>query len=246
MNDMPILQPKDEETVRQRFDVELKRDVNITLFTQRNIGGLYIPGRECRSCGPTQQLLEEVSALSPRVNLEVVDYYSTQEDARAGGIDKIPGAIISRDGSDNVRFYGLPSGLEFAMLLDTIVAASSKQSTLQLETRRVLKRLSEDVHIQVFVTPTCQYCPAVARVAHAMALESPRVVADVVEIQEFPHLAQAYNVMSVPKTVINNTVHFTGAVPEKEFLQRILEAVGEEAPEDKASERISDKTTPVA
>ena len=46
---MPILQRRDEEAVRQRFDVELKRDVKLTLFTQRSIGGLYIPGRECKS-----------------------------------------------------------------------------------------------------------------------------------------------------------------------------------------------------
>ena len=68
-----------------------------------------------------------------------------------------------------------------------------------------------------------------ARVAHAMAIESDRVTADVVEIQEFPALAQTYGVRGVPLTVINDTVAFSGAVTEEVFLSRLLEAVGEES-----------------
>ena len=84
-----------------------------------------------------------------------------------------------------------------------------------------------------------------ARVAHEMAIESPRVLADVVEVQEFPHLAQAYRVMGVPKTVINDAVAFTGAVTEEVFLQRVLAAVGEEEPEGEGEELVSDQITPV-
>ena len=60
-----------------------------------------------------------------------------------------------------------------------------------------------------------------------MAIESDRVTADVVEIQEFPALAQAYGVRGVPLTVINDAVAFSGAVTEEEFLARLLEAVDE-------------------
>ena len=240
---MPILQQKDREAIQRRFATELKRDVNVTLYTQAAIG-LYIPGRECRYCGPTQELVEEVSLLSPKTHLEVVDFYKNPEDAANHGVERIPALLIGAGNNDGVRFYGMPSGLEFALLLDSIIAASDKRSSLQLETRRQLKGLEEDVHIQVFVTPSCQYCPSLARMAHAMALESPRVTADVVEIQAFPHLARAYTVMGVPKTVINNSVRFTGAVPEEELLRRVLQAVGvTEA--DEGEEQVSEQTTPV-
>ena len=151
---MPIIKQEDQQAVRQRFELELKRDVKITLYTQRSIGGLFIPGRECKTCVPAEQLLEELSALSPKIDLEVVDFYSNAEDASARGVEMIPAIIVSVDGADNVRLYGLPSGFEFAVLLDTIVSCSVSRKPLQLETRRRLKRLREDVHIQVFVTPT--------------------------------------------------------------------------------------------
>ena len=84
-----------------------------------------------------------------------------------------------------------------------------------------------------------------ARVAHEMALESSMVFADVVEVQEFSHLGQAYQVRGVPKTVINDRVQITGAVTEEELLKQVLEAVGEGDPEGESEEVISDRTTPI-
>lgn len=60
-----------------------------------------------------------------------------------------------------------------------------------------------------------------------MAAESEKITADVVEVQEFPHLARMYQVMSVPKTVINDRVQFIGAVPEAAFVDKVLEAAGQ-------------------
>ena len=59
-----------------------------------------------------------------------------------------------------------------------------------------------------------------------MAMENPRIRADVVEVQEFPYMAQRYRVMGVPKTVINETLQFLGAVPEETFVGKVLEAIG--------------------
>ena len=76
----------------------------------------------------------------------------------------------------------------------------------------------------------------VARAAHAMALESSKVVADVVEVQEFPYLAQRYKVHGVPLTVINDSVQFSGAVPDIVLMERILGAVGELDPDEDSTD----------
>jgi len=57
-----------------------------------------------------------------------------------------------------------------------------------------------------------------------MAIESDLIRADMVEAIEFPHLTTKYNVYGVPRSVINETVHVEGAVPEPMFLQKVLEA----------------------
>jgi predicted DsbA family dithiol-disulfide isomerase len=50
--------------------------------------------------------------------------------------------------------------------------------------------------------------------AHQLAVESDLVTSDMVEVSEFPHLATKYKVMGVPRTVIDETIHVEGAVPE--------------------------------
>jgi hypothetical protein len=58
-----------------------------------------------------------------------------------------------------------------------------------------------------------------------MAIASPRIVAECIEANEFPELSQRYQVMAVPKIVINDRVQFEGAIPERDFLEAVLQAV---------------------
>ncbi|MCL4466272.1 MAG: thioredoxin family protein [Chloroflexi bacterium] len=57
-----------------------------------------------------------------------------------------------------------------------------------------------------------------------MATENPHIRADVIEASEFPHLVQKYRIMGVPKTVVNESVQFEGAVPENRFLMEVMKA----------------------
>ncbi len=56
-------------------------------------------------------------------------------------------------------------------------------------------------------------------------MENELITADAVEVSEFPHLAQKYKVMGVPKTVINEEQVIEGAGPEPMLLNKILEAI---------------------
>jgi glutaredoxin len=85
--------------------------------------------------------------------------------------------------------------------------------------------LSEPLHLQVFVTPTCPYCPQAVILAHQLALESDYITADMVEATEFPHLSMKYQVMGVPRTVVNETVHVEGVAPEQMLVAKMEEAL---------------------
>lgn len=64
------------------------------------------------------------------------------------------------------------------------------------------------------------------RLAHAFALESDLIRADMVEATEFPHLVQRYGVQGVPRTVVNEAVFIDGTLPEEVYLARVLEGAG--------------------
>ena len=55
------------------------------------------------------------------------------------------------------------------------------------------------------------------------------ISAEIVEVQEFPDVAQRYQVMGVPKTVINDAAEFVGAVPDEAFVDAILQSLGKPA-----------------
>ena len=61
--------------------------------------------------------------------------------------------------------------------------------------------------------------------AHQFAIENEHITADVVEVSEFIDMAQRYRVQGVPKTVVNDRIEITGAVPEPRFLQEVLKAI---------------------
>ena len=59
-----------------------------------------------------------------------------------------------------------------------------------------------------------------------MAMANEHITADAIDASEFPELSSKYQVMSVPKIVINDRVEFTGAQPEAAFLEAIQQAIG--------------------
>ena len=223
MAQQQIISDQDKAQLKRTFRKDLKANVNLRLFTQEP-SPLTIPGRECPTCPQAQQLMEELAGLSPKLRLETIDFYHQPEAAKKFGVARIPAIVLDSDGSNRVKFYGIPAGYELAAMVEDIKTISRGVSPLSMETRKQLRRVNQPVHIQVFVTPSDPDCPGVARLAHAIALECPHVTADVVEVQEFPSLAQNYAVRSVPLTVINEYTKVAGAISEPEMLQRVLAA----------------------
>ena len=65
--------------------------------------------------------------------------------------------------------------------------------------------------------------------AHNLALASEWIQADMVEANDFPHLANKYQVYGVPRTVINEVIHMEGAYPEEMLLPELMQVIDEKA-----------------
>jgi len=221
---MAVIREKDARELRKHLEALLTSPVTLDLYT-RPSSGLWVPGWEsCETCDDARRLLEELAGLSDRITLRVHDV--AEAVPASGGTDggAVPTIVVSGAARGTVRFLGLPAGLEFGTLLRTLVDVAAGSTSLAAETKETLRGLTRDVHIRVFVTPTCPFCPRVAQIAHQMAIESPRVTADVIEAQEFPELSDRYQVRGVPKTVLNDAVEFVGAQPEASFLAHVMRA----------------------
>jgi glutaredoxin-like protein len=218
--------PQDKkELLRSDFKEKLVNPVKIVMFTQET---------ECGSCQSTRELIQEIASVDNRVSVEINDFVADAAKAKELGIDKIPALAILGAKDYGVRIYGLPYGYELQALIDAIFNVSKGTTDLKEKTKKILQDVKSPVNIQVFVSLTCPHCPVAAAIAHKLAIESPYVKADVISTTEFPDLAMKYNVMGVPKVVINDKIDFVGAFDEDLFAENILlatvsEPLGKEA-----------------
>ena len=210
---------EDIQTQVEKALENMEKQVDILFFGTRE---------ECEYCGDTLQLVSEVAGLSDKLGFAVYDMADHPAVAREYNIDKTPGLVIAGRDADRlldygVRFAGIPSGHEFSSFIEALILVSSRDSRLSGETRRQLHEIKEPVLLQVFVTPTCPYCPRAPVTAYQMALESEMVQAEMVEAMEFPELSQRFGVSGVPQTTINSgSGTVVGAVPEQQLLTEIL------------------------
>ena len=145
---MSLLSPSDQQQLKDSF-AALTRPVHIVFFSQA-IG--------CETCTETQQILREITDLTDRVVVEEVSLVLDKERATGYGVDRVP-ALVLLAGDDRedtrIRFLGAPEGWDFLSLVDAVLAAGGgSEQALSPGTLATLGALTEDVALQVFVTPT--------------------------------------------------------------------------------------------
>ncbi len=192
---------------------------------------LFFGSEDCGHCAETEQLIEEVAALSDQIAVQSYDIACNVEIAAQYHVTQTPTLVlVARDGEQRhdygIRFVGVPSGHEFSTLIHDLLVISKRQTDLQPETRQFLRSLDAPMLLQVFVTPTCPYCSPAVALAHQMAMESPWVEAEMIEANQFPELAAQFQVSGVPQTTINSGAGTViGSLPEAELLAEIRKVV---------------------
>lgn len=198
------------------------------------VGGLAHPVRlavhtradGCDTCADTVAIVEEVAALSPHLSVERHDL---DRPGVTSGVEHAPAIVVLReiDGTFadvGIRLVGAPLEHELTALADAILIAGGADPGLAPDSLRRLAGLTHPVHIQVFSTPTCVYCPRAVALAHRLAAASPLVSATAYSVIEFPDLIRRYKVTGVPKIVVDTGVELLGAQPEAAMVDAVLHA----------------------
>jgi len=201
---------------------EMESAVKIVFFTKQ---------AACDYCDEIDQLIGEVAELSDLINVEILDIEENPDVAEEYNVLYAPTLVmLAQDGDEltdyGIRLLGAPAGHEFTTLIHDILYISKRSTDLNDETREYLQNLTEPLLLQVFVTPTCPYCPQAVLLAHQMAMESDLVQAEMVEATEYQDLAARHMVSGVPQTTVNDGLaRVVGAVPAPALIEQIETAL---------------------
>jgi len=141
---MGALKDKDKDKVRDLFK-DIDHEVTVIMFTQEY---------ECMYCEMTRTMLEEVTGLSDKLSLEVHDFVADKELAEKYGVDKIPATILIGEKDYGMRFFGVPTGYEFTVLIQEIRSVGKRDPEVSREAMTELEKIDMPVHLQVLISPT--------------------------------------------------------------------------------------------
>jgi glutaredoxin-like protein len=207
----------DDETrkeVQKRFEA-LEGQVTMHLFLEDH---------DCLYCNDTRDLASNVAEVSDKIELAEHNFPKEKDLATEMGIRFTPAIVLHGQEKYNVRFYGIPAGHEFGTLISDIINVSTGSVDLPDEMVEDIEAIDRAVHVQVFTTPQCPYCPNVVRLAHQAAIINPKIEADMIESLEFKELAQRYEVFGVPKAIFNEVISAEGNITPNEFVDKLYEA----------------------
>jgi glutaredoxin-like protein len=147
--------------IKQMFD-GITSDVTLHMFTKKE---------HCLLCNETLSLAEQVANQSDKVTLDHCDCDINSEKAQEWKIERHPAIVVEGLGKGLIRFFGIPSGYEFGSLIESIIM-SGKEQPLDLDPDVVkeIEQIDKPLHLQVFVTPTCPYCPRAVLTAFKFAM----------------------------------------------------------------------------
>ena len=202
-----------KQTIAKTFQDTLKEDVVIEVFTER--------GQNDQFNETAVALLKALAPLSEK--LKVTFHTIGDEQSVKRGVTRSPSILIAPD-KYRIRFTGAPMGEEGQSFLTAIIMASTGKSILSDPS---IKQITEQLHdkrdIQVFVSPTCPYCPIQVLSAVSAAIIKPDLVsAEAVEIYENRDLAESLGSLAVPQTFMNNTFTGAGLQPEPLFMESLM------------------------
>ena len=96
----------------------------------------------------------KLRTVSEKLHLNVKDFVRDEQEAQQQGITHIPAFVLQGQNKGQVRFFGIPAGYEFATLVEDLLNVSRGTTSLSEKTRDAFKEVNQNLHIQVFVTPT--------------------------------------------------------------------------------------------
>jgi thioredoxin reductase (NADPH) len=188
----------DDDLVEQLAPVleRLERKVGLVAF----FDGSSDLDREMR------RFLSEFAHLTDKVEVSFLRKDADPAREQEFGIDLMPAvALADEEGHPlGVQFHGVPAGHEINSFVLALYNASGPGQSIDEAVAVRIAALKTPVNIKVGISLSCTLCPDVVAATQLMALRSPYVTAEMIDVAHFPAFKSRWKIMSVPAVVIDD------------------------------------------
>ena len=208
-----ILPDDIKQAIRETFEQGLTEDVAVEVYTRA--------GQNDQFNDAAVSLIRSLAELSDKLK---VSFHAVGDDLSVKrNVTRSPSILIAPD-KYHIRYTGAPVGEEGRSFLVALMMASAGKPLLtEPSVKKIIDGLREKRDIQVFVSPTCPYCPQQVLSAFSAAVIKPDLVsAEAIEIYENQDLAESLGSLAVPQTFMNTTFTGAGLQPEPMFVESLL------------------------
>lgn len=183
------------------FDEETENSLRELLSNlKKRVMNYLVIGENCLSCGEAIGLANEMDRVSNgMVHFELLN--ADRDIVEKLMVRYIPGFIYDTK-RRNIRFYGIPSGHEFAPFVYLQKYIGNGELNLPKEAIEKIEAIEKPLHVKIMVTPECPYCPIVVDIVNQIGLVNDQFLIETIEAMEFPDEANMYNVMYVPSIIV--------------------------------------------
>jgi hypothetical protein len=171
--------------------------------------------------------LEEICSMSELLAHKDMVEMETDEDM-IHDVDMFP-ALVLLDKDDNdhrIRFYGIPTNKIFNVFIDIITMFSAGDTGLDDDKLAIISSLEEN-RLQVLCTPSVPDLDKYLLNTMKMAFSNEKIDCAVVDLIQFPEVAERNRVLDMPMTISNNDLQFTRVYDLDETVEILKKRIGD-------------------
>ena len=201
VSESPI--PRDQRpAIAEHLAQYLAGPVALDVWTREDSALVRTDRDPCTFCGQIATAARQFASLHPAISLTRYDLDRHEERAREAGIERPPTTVLRGRGGREFRVVGLWSGLLFPAFMDAVIFHGSGAPPLQPDTLATIEALDdaldEPLAVELLAAPYDPYSAQTMRVLAAFAAVSRRLRVEVIELSEFPMLAEARMIAELP------------------------------------------------
>ncbi|MFV0241993.1 MAG: alkyl hydroperoxide reductase subunit F [Lacrimispora sphenoides] len=192
------------------LDAEIKKQLAEYLQLLENDVLIKISAGSDSISNDMMALMEELTALSPRIKTEQVK------------LPRTPSFTISRMEEDfGVTFAGIPLGHEFTSLVLALLQVSGRAPKVDGKLIDQVRSIKGESHFETYISLSCHNCPEVVQALNLMSILNPGITHTMIDGAAFKEEAESKNIMAVPTVLLNGEFFGSGRMTLEEILGKL-------------------------